>query len=522
MGLKLLTRNAMKMCRQKGKKSALSSPLGKPSKWRLFGGKGIGGYFMSRRAIHCIPVALLALVGALFLASCGSSGASMNPSGTMINVRVSDPATCSGPKGTISHVFVTITDVLIHASASAGPNDAGWVDLTPNLKQRPMQVDLLGQADNQCFLATLGSTTEIQPGTFQQIRIILADNSATFEGNRCGSTANCVMLSSSPSSPQPLLLSSESQTGIKIPSGQLAGGQFVVAAGQTKDLDIDFNACESIVAEGNGNFRLKPVVRAGEVQLTSVSINGKIVDGASGQPIAGGTTVVALEQKDGSGVDRVIMQTLADSTGAFVFCPVAAGMYDVVAAAVDGSQVAFGATVITGVQPGNSLGTVPLTAQAGTNKSAGSITGLVTTSTGTAAATADISVSALQAITVNNSSVLVTIPLATQSATSVSLATAASASCPQNTDCANYTLTVPAANPSVGTFSTSGNQAPAPPSSGPVDYTVDALAFVAGGGNTRDCTTPDMQTNRSSTNSPLVVAAAVGVTGQTLAFSGCQ
>ena len=41
------------------------------------------------------------------------------------------------------------------------------------------------------------------------------------------------------------------------------------AAGQTKDLNIDFNACASIVQQGNGQFRLKPVLHAGEVSLDS-------------------------------------------------------------------------------------------------------------------------------------------------------------------------------------------------------------------------------------------------------------
>lgn len=474
---------------------------------------------MSRSGLSWLILVIVGCFAALYLSSCGSSNSTTSSNMASVSIVVSDPATCSGPQGTISHVFVTITDVKIHTSASAGPNDAGWVDLTPSLNQNPMQVDLMGQANNQCFLATLGSTMEIQPGTFQQIRIFLAPNNMTVSGNKCGSTANCVMLSSNPQTPQPLLLSSEAQTGIKIPSGQIAGGQFTVAAGETKDLDIDFNACESIVAEGNGQFRLKPVLHAGEVGLTSVSINGKIVDSATSQPIAGGTTVVALEQKDASGVDRVIMQTLTDSTGAFVFCPVPAGTYDVVAAAVNGSQVAYGATVITGVQPGNSLGTVPLTAQAGPNQAAGSITGLITTSTGSAATSADLSISALQSITVNSSSVLITVPLATQSGTSVNQSTAASGSCPANTDCLTYTLTVPAANPSVGAFSTSGAQTPAAPAGGNVDYTVDARAFVA---SAPDCTNPDLQTSMTTTSTPLSVLAGVSTSAQTLAFSGCQ
>lgn len=466
-------------------------------------------------------LAVVCVVG-LILSSCSSGGShAMNSSApATVNVVVSDPATCSGPQGPFSHIYVTITDVQINASASAGDNDPGWVDLTPNLQQTPQQVDLLGQANNQCFLAMLGSAVELQSGTYQQIRIILASNSTTFNNNVCGSTANCVMLSSDAThTPQPLLLSSESKTGLKIPPGQIAGGQFTIAAGETKDLDIDFDACASIVTEGNGKFRLKPVLHAGEVSLTSSSINGTIIDGATGQPIVSGNTVVALEQKDSSGVDRVIMETVTNSSGAFVFCPVATSTYDVVASAVNGAQVTYGATVITGVQPGNSLGTVPLFVQGGGNTAAASITGQITSSTGSAATSADISLSVLQPISENSATVQVTIPLAAQSAALVSLTTAASATCPANTDCVSYTLAVPAANPSVGTFSTSGAQTPAPPASGPVAYTVDALASLAG---SADCTPSEMRTSSTSSNANLTVTPGTSVTAATLAFTGCQ
>ncbi len=231
---------------------------------------------------------------------------------------------------------------------------------------------------------------------------------------------------------------------------------------------------------------------------------------------------MALEQKDSSGIDRVIMETVTDSSGAFVFCPVAAGSYDVVAVAINGAGGAYAATVITGVQSGNALGMLPLVAQAGTNKSPASITGQVTTSTGSAATVADISISALQAISVNNSTLLVTIPLAAQSAATASLTTAAAATCPAKTDCANYTLSVPALNPSVGTFSTGGNQRPAAPASGPVNYTVDARAFVSEGGGTLDCKPSDLQTSSTSTNTNLAVTSGINVNAATLAFSGCQ
>jgi Domain of unknown function (DUF4382) len=476
---------------------------------------------MRKSALFC-AVAMVCAIACTFLLSCGATHPMSNNPAT-INLTVSDPATCSAPQGPFSHIFVTIVDVQINTSSSAGNQDAGWVDLTPNLAQSPQQVDMLGQASNQCFLAMLGSSIEIQPGSYQQIRIILGDGSVTFKSNPCGTMANCVTLTSdTTNTPLPLLLSSQSQTGIKIPSGQLAGGQFVVAAGETKDLDIDFDACRSIVPQGNGQFRLKPVLHAGEVNLTSSSITGRVVDSVSGQPITAGNTIVALEQKDSSGVDRVIMETTTDGTGAFVFCPVASGSYDVVAVSSNGTLITYGATIISGVQPGNSLGTVPLVAQAGTVMSLASITGQITTSTGSTGTAADLSLSVLQPVLENGTTVLVTIPLAAQSSATASVATAAGASCPSNTACASYTLSVPAANPSLGTFSTSGVQTPAAPSSGAVNYTLDAIAFVPGGGGTLDCSPSELQTSSTSTNTSLVVTAGTSVTAATLAFTGCQ
>src|SRR5215469_16068031 len=474
---------------------------------------------MYRNAPFC-TLALISLVGALALSGCSSNGKSSTPNnGAFVNVRISDPATCSGPKGAFSHIYVTITDVQINESGGAGNNDSGWVDLTPSLSQNPQQVDLLGQASDQCFLATLGATTALQPGNYQQIRITLASNATVIVNNVCGSSANCVMLSSAPNAAQPLLLSSEAKTGIKIPSGQIAGGQFVIAAGETKDLDIDFNACESIVAEGNGQFRLKPVLHAGEVSLTSTSINGTVVDSMTNQPIVGGTTVVALEQKDSSGVDRVVMETVTDASGDFSFCPVAAGSYDVVIVGVSGTQVAYAATVITGVQPGNALGMVPIVAETGASPAPGSITGQVTTSTRSEALAADTSISVLQPI---NSSLMVTIPLAGQSASMANLTTAAGMTCPAKTDCASYTVSVPALNPSVGAFVSGPSQKPAAPAAGPAAYTIDAQAFTTDGTSTPDCSPSGIETSSTTTNTALTVSAGMSSTAATLAFSGCQ
>ncbi|HWC19681.1 MAG TPA: DUF4382 domain-containing protein [Terriglobales bacterium] len=459
----------------------------------------------------------------LVIAGCsGGSSMKTQPASSMgiVNLSVSDPATCSAPQGIFSHVYVTITDVRINASSTAGDGDGSWIDLTPSLKNSPQQVDLLGAAGNQCFLAMLGSNMELQPGTYQQIRIILADNSASIANSACITAgANCVVLASDPT-PHTLQLSSESKTGIKIPSGQIAGGQFTIAAGQTKDLDLDFNACASIVRQGNGQFRLKPVLHAGEVSTTSVSINGKVVDKATNQPLAGGATLVALEQKDKTGVDRVIMETKTDASGAFVFCPLPSGTYDVVAVGVDGSGKSYAATVILGVSPGTGMGSIPLVAVSAANPAQATITGSLTSanaSTPAAGTVADIVLSAEQQVP---SGPLVIVPLVQQLASTLSVTTAANAACPANTDCATYNLGVPAANPNVGTFNASGTTYTQV--SGSVAYTVEAQAFVPVGAGATDCSPSEISTSSASPSGSLTVTAGATATAATIAFSGCQ
>ena len=409
------------------------------------------------KSVLLIAALVITLSAILIPLGCGNSTTPASTTSGMASasVMLSDPATCQAPSGPFAHVYVTITDVKASVNSAAGDNDPSFVDLTPGLSAAPKQIDLLGQANNQCFLASLGATTQLQAGSYQQIRVFLADNPSSVSNNACSGSANCVALTAGGS--YPLQLSSESKTGIKIPSGQIANGGFTINAGETKDIDIDFNTCISIVQEGNGKYRLKPVLHAGEVTTTSTSINGTIVDSATGNPI-NGQVLVALEQKDSNGIDRVFMSTLATSAGSFVFCPLPAGTYDVVIVAENSSGVAYAPIVITGVSPGNALSTVKASAQVAPGSAPITLSGSVTTQTASpaAATAADIQVSALETVT---SGLTVTIPLlpnATQSSAVLTFATASGSTCPAGTDCANYQMILPAATSYVGTFSTSG------------------------------------------------------------------
>ncbi len=434
-----------------------------------------------------------------------------------VSVKLSDPATCMAPNGPFAHVYVTVTDVKANVNGTAADNDSGFVDLTPGLSTHPQQIDLLGQASNQCFLASLGSTQQLQPGKYQQIRIILSDNSPsvvnkTLPTNLCSNgAANCVVLNDG--TVHTLELSSEATTGIKIPPGQIANGGVTVAAGETKDLDIDFNTCVSIIEQGNGKFRLKPVLHAGEVSTTSVSINGTVVDSATGKAV-NGLVLIALEQKDANGVDRVFMNTLADASGGFVFCPLPAGTYDVVIVGQAGSA-AYAPTVITGVSTGSTLSVVQLHPQPSVASGATTLQGTVTSQNGAippAATSIDAQVSALEPV---SATLTVTVPqLPSQPGATLALTTESSSSCAVGKDCVSYTIPLPAAAPYVGAFAAGGTSLTQ--SLLPAAYTIDGIAFVPSSGGTLNCSPNELQAP------PITPVAGSTLPVSTLAFTGCQ
>ena len=430
---------------------------------------------MTGRYVSSLVVLIAVIVVAVILAGCGSSTAS--PQTGFVNTAVSDPPTCSAPNGPYQHVWVTVTEVEIHNSGSGQ-----WTNLTPNLQ--PTQVDLLAPASTECFLAMLGSKTELQAGSYEQIRIHLADNSVKLEKNQCGNGNNaalhCVVLSQANGGGTfALQLSSEDKNGIKIPSGQIAGGQFTIAAGETKDLDIDFDACASIVVQGNGQYRLKPVLHAGEVEFSS-AINGRILDANTSQAVVGGTTVVALESRDNAGIDRVVMSTTTDSTGGFALCPVPTGTYDLVAVAIDGSGKAYGATVVTGVTAGKAMGDILLFPTTGLNTTFATITGHALTQGNSGEVPEDVNLSALQAVSLQNQAFTITVPLANQSVATASVTTVVS-SCDPSSACVVFSFELPALNPHVAAFGSAlGSAASYTLGGGSTGYVADARTLPLG------------------------------------------
>jgi Domain of unknown function (DUF4382) len=280
--------------------------------------------------------------------SCGGGNSALQTSATgMIQVSISDPPSCMPPNGQFTHVFITVRSVQAHISATADDSTPGWQELAPQLATQPMQIDLFSSAQTNCILAQLGSAS-LPVGTYQQIRLILLSNSpatgaAVPSSNACASNGfNCVVLSDN--SVHEVELSSEANTGLKIPPGQIVGGPITVGAGQSVDLNIDFNACASIIREGNGTFRLKPALTAGQVSANNSGVSGQVIDAVTKTPITG-NVLVAIEQPDSTGVDRIMMETTADANGKFRFCPLPTGTFDIVAVAVGPNNLPYNATV---------------------------------------------------------------------------------------------------------------------------------------------------------------------------------
>jgi hypothetical protein len=484
-------------------------------------------------AVIC-ALAILAIAG--LLAGCGgnSSAPPMSGMGTVM-VSISDPPSCKQPNGDFSHVYITVRSVQAHLDPNATDNSSGWQELAPQLANQPMQIDLFSNTQTNCVLAQLGSAS-LPAGSYQQIRLLLVDNSASGAGtpstSACAANGfNCVVLSDG--TIHQLALSSQSNTGLKIPPGQIVGGPIQVVAGQSVDLNIDFNACASILQEGNGQYRLKPTLTAGQISPNNSGISGQVVDSITKAPIAG-TVLVAAEMPDSTGVDRIVMQASPDANGNLRFCPLPPGTFDIVIVAVGPNNLPYNATAVVNVPNGVNLNTIPLIAEVGALSPA-ILQGFVTATTATGGATVDVSLAALQSVSIGTTMAVtrqLNIPLQTIPATATSSAVTSTGlvsistnvNCPTgspaNANCAAYTLVVPASNPSVGVFSSSGFTYAAPAAPG-VFFAVDASAAQPMSGGMSDCIPPEQVTLKDINNQSLEVTAGATTNVARIDFSGC-
>lgn len=237
-----------------------------------------------------------ALATSMLVAACGGGGNNETPQGTL-RVSLTDAPACG-----YDAVYVTVDRVRVHQSDTAADSDGGWHEL---VLAQPRRVDLLSLTNG--VLEDLGSTT-LPAGQYTQVRLVLADNSAT------APMANSVV----PTGAAEVALDTPSaqQSGLKIKTN------FTVAPTQVADLVLDFDACKSVVKRGNsGRYNLKPVLSA----IPVFAAAGNAVQGYVAPALANGSTAVSVQQ---TGV--VVKATMPDATGKFVLSPVPVGSYDLV------------------------------------------------------------------------------------------------------------------------------------------------------------------------------------------------
>jgi len=142
-------------------------------------------------------------------------------------------------------------------------------------------------------LDTLIATGEIDAGAISQIRLLLGTNNSVVVDNVV----------------YPLSTPSAMQSGLKLQVHQ------TFEAGIAYSILLDFDANQSIVAKGNGEYQLKPVIRTIDAAISG-SIKGSIT------PVGAIATVSAS-------CNGIIYTSVTHSNGEFMIAGLPAGTYDI-------------------------------------------------------------------------------------------------------------------------------------------------------------------------------------------------
>lgn len=171
----------------------------------------------------------------------GIGGTGVTASGTL-RVELTDAPACG-----YDAVHVTIERVRVHAEAGAADDGGGWSDVVVAPARR---IDLLTLTGGR---RTLLGETELPPGRYSALRLLLVDNDAAQP------YANAVTPTGAAETP--LDTPSATTAGLKMQT------RIDVEPGRVTDFVLDFDACRSIVPRGNsGRYNLWPVIA---VQVSS-------------------------------------------------------------------------------------------------------------------------------------------------------------------------------------------------------------------------------------------------------------
>jgi hypothetical protein len=225
-----------------------------------------------------ILTTILIVCSLMLSVSCKKNETGPTPQNTSYNMYMTDSP------GDYQAVYVNIIGAQVNSDVT------GWV----NLNVKAGIYNLLSLSNGKDTLLASGS---VAVGTASQIRLIL------------GPTGNTVVVNGVS---YPLMTPSAQQSGLKLD----VHAQFV--NGVQYNILLDFDAGMSVVAEGNGSYILKPVIRA-VIPPVNGSISGRI------SPVSADAVVIAMSANSDSAVSYSSF-----ITGSFMVQGLAAGTYKVV------------------------------------------------------------------------------------------------------------------------------------------------------------------------------------------------
>ena len=197
--------------------------------------------------------------------------------------------------GDYEKVLIDIRSVEIHTDANANDNSGGWSTLG-NIN--PGIYNLLDFSNGR---DTLLAASNLPAGRISQIRLILGPNNS-------------------------LVLKDGTTKPLKTPSGQQSGLKVKIDADLVPDVSyvvlLDFDAAKSIVARGNGDYNLKPVIRT-ITQAVAGGIRGNVT------PVMAGNEIHVIETAAGSNGKIDTVGGFTDANGNYLIKGLIGGNYTV-------------------------------------------------------------------------------------------------------------------------------------------------------------------------------------------------
>ena len=172
-------------------------------------------------------------------------------------------SSCLG-SSSIQHMFVSIQGIELNPSSTARDDSPDWQEvLSPELAEKPLEVDLVKGTADQSVQERLGETAPFPAGIYRQVRLRFAPNQPAtddrlLEKNECGSGKfNCIVMADGRI--QSFQLDGASPV-LRITSDRIDGSSLAILPDTVTDLVIELEPVWALFSSAHEGVRLLPVL----------------------------------------------------------------------------------------------------------------------------------------------------------------------------------------------------------------------------------------------------------------------